>query len=412
MQRPEPFVKPDTVFSVTDAAALLKGVVETAFPCIRIRGELSQITRASSGHMYMTIKDSGAAIAAIIWRGTPVNFKLEEGLEVIITGRLTTYPARSNYQVIINEIEMAGVGAILKMLEERKRKLAAEGLFDAARKKPLPRLPRRIGVVTSPTGAAFQDIQNRLRERFPVHVLLYPATVQGATAAAEVAAGIEYFNRAKNVDVIIVARGGGALEDLLPFSEEIVVRAAAASEIPLISGVGHEPDWMLIDFAADFRAPTPTGAAETVVPTKLSLIQDLDNMWHRLAGNFTTRLTNAHARMEAITIKSPRQMLMERAQRLDDVGRSMDVIMSAKIQSVHQRMQIVESFPNILSIRMTALNQSVLHLGQMLNSLSYKNVLSRGYAIVRDADNNIISSAETGAYPAAIEFSDGILQLS
>ncbi|MBQ7127447.1 MAG: exodeoxyribonuclease VII large subunit, partial [Alphaproteobacteria bacterium] len=194
MQKPEPFVKPDTIFSVTDAATLLKGVVETAFPRIKIRGELSQITRASSGHIYMTVKDAGAAISAIIWRGTPIAFKLEEGMEVVVTGRFTTYPARGNYQIIINEIEMAGVGAILKMLEERKQKLAAEGLFDASRKKPLPRLPQRIGVVTSPTGAAFQDIQNRLRERFPVHVLLYPATVQGATAAAEVAAGIEYFN--------------------------------------------------------------------------------------------------------------------------------------------------------------------------------------------------------------------------
>ncbi len=399
------------MFSVTDAAALLKGVVETAFPCIRIRGELSQITRASSGHMYMTIKDAGAAISAIIWRGTPVNFKLEDGLEVIITGRLTTYPARSNYQIIVNEIEMAGVGAILKMLEARKQKLAAEGLFDAARKKPLPKLPRRVGVVTSPTGAAFQDIQNRLRERFPVHVILYPATVQGTTAAAEVAAGIEYFNRAKNVDVIIVARGGGALEDLLPFSEEIVVRAAAASQIPLISGVGHEPDWMLIDFAADFRAPTPTGAAETVVPTKLSLIQDLDNLWHRLSGNFTTRLANARSRMENISIKSPHQMLMERAQRLDDIGRSMDVIIGSKLLAANQNLQMVSAFPNILTARMAYLNQSVSHLGQMLNSLSYKNVLARGFAIVRDSDHNIISSAAADVNPASIEFADGVVQI-
>lgn len=411
MEKPEPFIKSDTVFSVSDAAALLKGVVETAFPCIRIRGELSQITRASSGHMYMTIKDAGAAISAIIWRGTPVNFKLEDGLEVIITGRLTTYPARSNYQIIVNDIEMAGVGAILKMLEERKRKLAVEGLFDAARKKPLPRFPQRVGVVSSPTGAAFQDIQNRLRERFPVHVILYPATVQGATAAAEVAAGIEYFNSAKNVDVIIVARGGGALEDLLPFSEEIVVRAAAASQIPLISGVGHEPDWMLIDFAADFRAPTPTGAAETVVPTKLSLVQELDNMWHRLSGNFTTRLTNARARMDSISIKNPHQLVMERAQRLDDIGRSLDIIIGAKIQSARHAMQTTDTFPNIMTARMATLNQSILHLGQMLNSLSYKNVLARGYAIVRDADGDIISAAATSSRPAAIEFADGVVQI-
>lgn len=411
MQKPEPFVKPDTVFSVSDAASLLKGVVETAFPRIRIRGELSQITRATSGHIYMTIKDAGAAISVIIWRGTPVNFKLEDGLEVIVTGRFTTYPARSNYQIIVSEIEMAGVGAILKMLEERKQKLAREGLFDASRKKPLPRLPQRVGVVTSPTGAAFQDIQNRLRERFPVHVILYPATVQGATAAAEVAAGIEYFNRMRNVDVIIVARGGGALEDLLPFSEEIVVRAAAASEIPLISGVGHEPDWMLIDYAADFRAPTPTGAAETVVPTKLVLFQELDNMWHRLSGNFTTRLANAKSRIDAINVKSPRQMLMEQSQRLDDISRTLGIIINGRVVAARQKMDVVATMPNILANKMGVLNRSVEHLGQMLNSLSYKNVLARGYAIARDADNNIISRADSGLSVASIEFADGVMKI-
>lgn len=411
MQKPEPFVQPDMIFSVSDASALLKGVVETAFPRIKIRGELSQITRATSGHMYMTIKDSGAAISVIIWRGTPVPFKLEEGMEVIITGRFTTYLARSNYQIIVNEIEMAGVGAILKMLEERKQKLAAEGLFDAARKKPLPKLPTCIGVVTSPTGAAFQDIQNRLRERFPVRVLLYPATVQGTTAAAEVAAGIEYFNRMKNVDVIIVARGGGALEDLLPFSEEIVVRAAAASEIPLISGVGHEPDWMLIDFAADFRAPTPTGAAEAVVPTKLSLIQDLDNLWHRLSGNFTTRLTHAKQRVDAVALKSPRQTLMEQAQRLDDISRTLSLIVNARIQTARNRLDMMSTFPNILQNRMATLQQSIGHMGQMLNSLSYKSVLARGYAIVRDTGGNIIGRADGAPRPATIEFADGILNI-
>lgn len=411
MQKPEPFVQPDMIFSVSDASALLKNVVETAFPRIRIRGELSQITRATSGHMYMTIKDAGAAISVIIWRGTPVPFKLEDGLEVIITGRFTTYPARSNYQIVVSEIEMAGVGAILKMLEERKRKLAAEGLFDQAKKKPLPRFPQRVGIVTSPTGAAFQDIQNRLRERFPVEIVLYPATVQGTTAAAEVVAGIEYFNRVKNVDVIIVARGGGALEDLLPFSEEIVVRAAAASEIPLISGVGHEPDWMLIDFAADVRAPTPTGAAEILVPTKLSLIQELDNLWHRLSNNFTTRLTNAKSRIESINIKNPKQLVMEQEQRLDDLTRTMNIIINNKVVAARQRMEHVSTFPNILQNRMAALTQAVSHLDQMLNSLSYKSVLQRGYAIVRDIDNQIISRADSKQKPASIEFADGLKQI-
>lgn len=409
LAKPEPLVKPDMIFSVSDASALLKGVVETAFPTIRIRGELSGITRATSGHIYMSIKDSGAVINAIIWRSTPVPFKLDEGMEVIITGKFTTYPARSNYQLIVSEIEMAGVGAILKMLEERKRKLAAEGLFDESRKKNLPRLPQRIGVVTSPTGAAFQDIQNRLRERFPVHVLLYPATVQGDTAAREVAAGIEYFNKMQNVDVIIVARGGGALEDLLPFSEEIVVRAAAASKIPLISGVGHEPDWMLIDFAADVRAPTPTGAAEMVVPTKLSLIQDLDNLGHRLDTVFATRLVGIKQKIENITIKSPKQIVMEWGQRIDDTARTLDLIISNKLTIARQRVDAIAALPNILNNKMGMLTQAIAHLGQMLNSLSYKSVLSRGYAIVRDKSGTIIST--NSAIPASIEFKDGVLKL-
>lgn len=411
LQKPEPLVKPDMIFTVSDASALLKGVVETAFPSIKIRGELSQITRASSGHVYMTIKDSGAAISAIIWRGTPLAFKLEEGLEVIVTGKFTTYPARSNYQIIVNEIEMAGAGAILKMLEERKRKLAAEGLFDASRKKQLPRFPQTIGIVTSPTGAAFQDIQNRLRERFPVHVILYPATVQGETAAREVTAGIEYFNRMKNVDVIIVARGGGSLEDLLPFSEEIVVRAAAASEIPLVSGVGHEPDWMLIDFASDVRAPTPTGAAEIVVPTKLSLITEIDNLSHRLGASFANRLVNAKQRVEAVNIKNPKQLVMEHAQRLDDLTRTMGIIINGKLTNAKQQIEVLSHFPNILKNRMASLTMAISHLDQMLNSLSYKSVLSRGYAIVRNDKEAVISSAENFTTPASIEFADGVIKV-
>jgi exodeoxyribonuclease VII large subunit len=410
IQKPEPIIAPDTVFSVSDASALLRGVVETAFQRIKIRGELSQITRAASGHVYMTIKDAGAAISVIIWRSTTINIKLEEGTEVIITGKFTTYPARSNYQIIVSEIEMAGVGAILKMLEMRKQKLAALGLFDASRKKPLPHLPQTIGVVTSPTGAAFQDIQNRLRDRFPVHVILYPATVQGNTAAAEIAAGIEYFNRHKNVDVIIVARGGGSLEDLLPFSEEVVVRAAAASAIPLVSGVGHEPDWMLIDFAADVRAATPTMAAEIVVPTKLSLIQDINNLSHRLGAAFMARLANAKQRIHAINVKNPQQLIMEHAQRLDDIGRTMGIIINGKLARVKHQIDTVAAFPKIMQNRMTALGQAIVHMGQMLNSLSYKNVLARGYAIVRNDKNAVINLAEKFTEPFSIEFADGIIK--
>ncbi len=401
----------NNIFSVSDAANMLKRVVENSFPNIKIRGELSQITRAASGHIYMTIKDAGAAISAIIWRGTPLNFKLEEGLEVIITGKFTTYPARSNYQIIINEIEMAGVGAILKLLEERKQKLAAEGLFDTARKKPLPKLPQTIGIITSPTGAAFQDIQNRLRERFPVQVLLYPATVQGNTAAAEVTRGIEYFNKHKNVDVIIVARGGGSLEDLLPFSEEIVVRAAALSEIPLISGVGHEPDFMLIDFAADYRAATPTMAAEVVVPTKLSLIQDIQNQSHRMSSIFANKIVNLKQHISNINIKSPKQIIMEQTQRLDDITRTMGLIIKNKLSLARQHIETIPELNKIIQNKNIAMTQAINHLGQMLSSLGYKNVLQRGYAIVRDMNGDIISQASKMQGNAKIEFNDDTISV-
>ena len=255
--------------------------------------------------------------------------------------------------------------------------------------KTLPRFPSVIGIVTSPTGAAFQDICNRLRERFPVQILLYPATVQGATAAAEVTAGIEYFNNEKNVDVIIVARGGGSLEDLLPFSEEIVVRAVAESKIPIISGVGHEPDWMLIDFAADVRAPTPTGAAEIVVPTKISLIQDLETIWHKLHSNFSSKLLNMRARIDSITIKSPLQLIMEHQQRLDDTFRTLEILYINKVSRI---------------------KQSISHFEQMLNSLSYKSVLNRGFAMIRSGDK-IISRVSDFKRPAKIEFNDGVIDI-
>ena len=413
LPKPDPFVKPDMIFSVSDAAVLLKGVVETAFPAIKIRGELSQITRAASGHVYMTIKDSAAAISAIVWRGTPVPFQLTDGLEVIVSGKFTTYPARSNYQIIVNEIEMAGAGAILKMLEERKRKLAAAGLFDAERKRPLPRFPSVIGIITSPTGAAFQDICNRLRERFPVRVLLYPAQVQGTTASAEVAAGIAYLNNLRGADrpdIIIVARGGGSLEDLLPFSEEVVVRAIATSEIPIVTGVGHEPDWMLVDFAADVRAPTPTGAAEVVVPTRISVLTEIENLSHRLSSAYVAHLKNSRHIVAGLSVKSPKQTIMERAQRLDDMGRTMNMIFQNKINAARTVLMRADHLPILLSNKLNAVRQHVSHADQMLNSLSYKNVLTRGYAIVRHS-GRIVSRAKDFALPAEIEFTDGIAKV-
>ena len=255
--------------TVSELAGALKRTVEENYGFVRVRGELGRVVLAKSGHLYFDIKDEGATLNTIMWKGSAgkLSFKPEEGLEVVAEGRLSTYPGRSNYQMIAERMRPAGVGALMQLLEERKKKLAAEGLFAAERKKPLPFLPAVIGVVTSPTGAVIRDILHRVRDRFPVHVIIWPALVQGERAAAEVEAGIRGFNALTpggpipRPDVIIVARGGGSIEDLWPFNEERVVRAAAESVIPLISAVGHETDTTLIDYASDRRAPTPTTAS-------------------------------------------------------------------------------------------------------------------------------------------------------
>ena len=274
-------------YTVSEISQALKRTVEQAYARVRIRGEISGFKRAESGHRYLSLKDENAVLDAVCWRGTTLGVQPEDGLEVIVSGRLTTYPGRSKYQVVIEAMEVAGEGALLKLLEERRRKLSEEGLFDEARKQELPYLPEVIGVVTSPTGAVIRDILHRLRDRFPRHVLLWPVLVQGEGAAEQVAAAIEGFNRldggpTPRPDLLIVARGGGSLEDLWAFNEEIVVRATAASEIPVISAVGHETDVTLIDFAADRRAPTPTAAAEIAVPVRTELATSLMDDGRRL----------------------------------------------------------------------------------------------------------------------------------
>ncbi|MGB3745100.1 MAG: exodeoxyribonuclease VII large subunit, partial [Xanthobacteraceae bacterium] len=271
--------------TVSELSTALRRTIEDAYGYVRVRGELGKVSYHGNGHVYFDLKDDRACIAGVIWRSTALRIalKLEAGLEVVVTGRLTTYPGRSQYQIIVDTLEPAGIGALMALLEERKRKLAAEGLFDEARKQLLPFLPTVIGVVTSPSGAVIRDILHRLADRFPRRVLLWPVKVQGEGSAAEVAAAIEGFNALPEhgspmlpprPDLIIVARGGGSLEDLWSFNEEIVVRAAAASLIPLISAVGHETDVTLIDFAADRRAPTPTAAAEMAVPVRSELLLD------------------------------------------------------------------------------------------------------------------------------------------
>ena len=276
-------------FSVSDLAGQVKRSIEAQFGMVRVRGELSQFRRQASGHWYGRLKDDRAVLELAMWKGVAagLTFRPEDGLEVVATGKLTTYPGGSRYQLIIERLEPAGVGALLAMIEARRLKLAGEGLFDAARKRPLPFLPGVIGVVTSPTGAVIRDILHRLADRFPRRVLLWPVAVQGDAAAGQVAAAIAGFNALgpggaiPRPDIIIVARGGGSIEDLAAFNEEIVVRAAAASAIPLISAVGHETDTTLIDYAADWRAPTPSAAAERAVPVRVDLVATVSGLASR-----------------------------------------------------------------------------------------------------------------------------------
>ena len=335
--------------SVSDLSRQLKRTVEEAFAYVRVRGEISQPKRHSSGHLYLRLKDETAVIEAVCWKGTAgrLSVRPEEGMEVVCTGRLTTYPGRSQYQLVIETMELAGEGALLKMLEERKRRLAAEGLFDPERKKPLPFLPDVIGVVTSPTGAVIRDILHRLADRFPRRVLLWPVAVQGEGAAAQVARAIRGFNEiapggpVPRPDLIIVARGGGSLEDLMAFNEEAVVRAAAASRIPLISAVGHETDTTLIDYASDRRAPTPTAAAEMAVPVRAELLAMLMDAERRLHGSLNRALEERRTRVEGLGrgLGDPRALLEGCVQRLDDRAERLVLAMQAQVERRRTRVQ-------------------------------------------------------------------------
>ena len=323
------------VMSVGELSQALKRMIEQSFSYVRVRGEICGCKRHGSGHVYLGLKDTEAVMDAVIWRGTATRLDLrpDDGLEVICTGRLTTFPGRSKYQLVIERMELAGEGAILKMLEERKRKLAAEGLFAAERKRKLPYLPAVIGVVTSPTGAVIRDILHRLGERFPRQVLVWPVAVQGPGAAEQIAAAIRGFGALSadgavpRPDLIIVARGGGSLEDLMAFNEEVVVRAAAASPIPLVSAVGHETDTTLIDFASDLRAPTPTAAAELAVPVRLELLARVTGCGQRLDSVVTRTLDERRRWVEGVARGLPdaASLLDGLVQRLDDRAERLDL---------------------------------------------------------------------------------------
>lgn len=386
------------VLSVSEISLSLKSCVEQVFCDVRVRGEIFQLKRAASGHTYFSLKDNEAVLSAICWRGIDKEsaLALQEGLEVVCHGKLSTYPGRSNYQMIVDKVEPAGEGALLKLLKERKEKLQKEGLFDDSRKKPIPYLPKLIGVVTSPTGAVIRDILHRLKERFPVPVLVWGVAVQGEGAAEQIAEAITGFNQLSAAgkiprpDVLIVARGGGSLEDLWCFNEEIVVRAVADSQIPVISAVGHETDTTLIDYAADLRAPTPTGAAEKAVPVRAELLVQITHLKGRLLDAMIRFLDLNKERVMSLMAQMPAlpQLIAMLSQRLDDLS---------------------ERFQMAFRYYFDQLKNQVQQMGRLLESYSYTSVLKRGFAVVLTDKNKVVSSVNQAQNQARlqIEFADG-----
>nr|WP_319530949.1 exodeoxyribonuclease VII large subunit [uncultured Cohaesibacter sp.] len=477
-----------TEFTVSEISYAVKASIEDQFGYVRVRGELGRVSRPASGHIYLDLKDEKSVLSGIIWRGqaSRLAIKPEQGLEVIATGKLTTFPGQSKYQMVIDHMEPAGAGALMALLEERKKKLAAEGLFAAERKKPLPHLPKVIGVVTSPTGAVIRDILHRVQDRFPVHVLVWPVRVQGESCAEEVAAGVRGFNALPvdgpipRPDLLIVARGGGSLEDLWGFNEEAPARAVADSEIPVISAVGHETDVTLIDYVADLRAPTPTGAAELALPVRSELVATLGDLGVRQYGAVSRIMDRRRADLRSASraLPQPRDILALARQRFDMASGRLDQGLISLTQGRRSRLEVASSRlrPGLVADRIryqkdrvedrgnrlqksliastetrrarldsTAIrlraglvtertgnhkrrladlgarltNSSMLTHRQMrsqlaaasrlLDSLSYKGVLDRGFVMVRDRDGSPIRRAELvdPGQGLSLQFADG-----
>ncbi len=440
-----PEITPDHnqfAYSVSEISAALKRVVEDNFGQARVRGEISGWKVAASGHAYLKLKDSNAVLDAVCWKGVvgKLPFAPEDGIEVVCVGRITTYPGRSTYQLVIEYMEPAGVGALMALLEKRKKQLAAEGLFDAARKRPLPFMPKVIGVVTSPTGAVIRDILHRLRDRFPCHVLVWPVLVQGEGAAAQIVRAIEGFNAIApqadipRPDLLIVARGGGSLEDLWAFNEEAVVRAAAASRIPLIAAVGHETDTTLIDYAADRRAPTPTAAAEIAVPVREEWLFTLAEHTRRLALAVTRGLQR---RQEAVTgllrgLLHPGRLLEIAWQRMDDWNERLSAGILTVCAQKHQHLAVANAAlqPRRLMHNLVRYHQDMITLNermqrlamrtlqdrtqrlenvsQLLESISPMRILERGFVLVRDSHGRLVTRAvQMQPSPHTLLFHDG-----
>src|SRR5690606_32666940 len=412
--------------TITEISQLLKRTVEDRFGFVRLRGELSGVKRAASGHLYCCLKDEGAVIDGVMWRGSVqrLSFLPEDGIEVVAGGKLTTYPGRSKYQIVIETMEIAGEGALLALLDKTRRRLEAEGLFDASRKRPLPFLPGVIGVVTSPTGAVIRDILHRLGDRFPSRVLVWPVLVQGQGAAEQVAAALRGFaaiapgGPVPRPDLLIVARGGGSIEDLWAFNEEIVVRATADSAIPVISAVGHETDTTLADYAADRRAPTPTAAADIAVTVRRELAATIDAPGLRQRQSAPRPLGPAGARAHALIARLPRPeaLAAQAAQKLDELGERLRRGLADRAARARERLQgdsaqlsapllrervrpaqrhliSVRLQPGLLTAPMAQRRERLAAIARLAEQLHPDRPLQRGYVMVLDRAGKAVTQA-------------------
>ncbi|MGD1045843.1 MAG: exodeoxyribonuclease VII large subunit [Bacteroidota bacterium] len=384
------------VITITELTRQIKFSLESSFPRVWVEGEISNFKQHTSGHLYFTLKDEGAQLSALMWRSrvTNLTFQPEDGMKVIARGSITVYPPRGNYQLDVDQIQPVGLGELQLAFERLKQKLDNEGLFDAEHKKPIPEFPDCIGLVTSETGAALQDIRSVLSRRHPsVEVVLAPVRVQGAGAAEEIAEAIKYLNHYGGIDVLIVGRGGGSIEDLWAFNEEAVARAIYASKIPIISAVGHEIDFSIVDFVADLRAPTPSAAAELVVHDRSELLEDIGNLCYTMRGALDNQLSGLREQTTSLvasySFNRPKDLVREFSQRVDELERSLGISFTHAAQIMHQKY-------NSLQRQLQALNPG--------------GVLKRGYAIVRK-ERRIVSSADVLGYgdEADIQFHDGTI---
>ena len=398
-------------YSVSEISDSIKGTLENSFGYVKVRGEVSGLSKPASGHIYLNLKDDKAVIKAIIWRSAAarISFVPEDGLEVICSGKLTTgysdrYPGRSDYSIIVDSITPAGEGALMALLEQRKKKLAAEGLFEEQNKKSLPKYPETIGIVTSPTGAVIKDILHRLDERFPCNVVLWPVPVQGQDAAQLISDAVDGFNNLSSKDevnipdLIIIARGGGSIEDLWPFNEEIVIRSVFKSNIPIVSAIGHETDTTLIDFVSDLRAPTPTAAAEISTPDKEELLRDISEKNNRLNYSINLYLDNLKDNFISIKDKLPvslKLFLNNLTSYFQNISQLLNFrVLGEQLKSSKVKLiSLEESLLRAKNILVERLQKELDNKSTLLESLSYRSVLKRGYSVTRSS-NKIIKSKQ------------------